>query len=107
MAFRIALFCSKSSRVANGNSDEIFLGEDNERLVQYCRDKEKNDHFDFYIFGHRHLPLDIKINDTCRYLNSGEWIRNFSYIEADENAIQLKYYTPTTEACNEDENMLP
>ena len=31
-------------------------------------------HYDFFIFGHRHFPIDFKLNDNSRYINLGDWI---------------------------------
>jgi UDP-2,3-diacylglucosamine hydrolase len=88
----LGLYFSKSSRVANGDTDEVFLGEEKERLIQYCKKKSEEEHFDYFIFGHRHLPLDIKISETSRYINLGEWVKSFSYAELSESGLELKFY---------------
>lgn len=72
----VALAWSHGSRVASMKKEE-YKGEEQEWLVTYCREMLKNEHFDYLIFGHRHLPLDIKLTDNSRYINLGEWI-NFS-----------------------------
>ena len=84
-------YFSGKSRVANGLTDEIFLGEEKERLIQYIKEKEKNKHFDFYIFAHRHLPLDMNVGNT-RYINLGNWVKDFSYAVWDGEKLELKYY---------------
>lgn len=53
--------------------------DEQEFLWQYCKEMEQKDHYDYYIFGHRHLPLDLKVNETSRYINLGEWVNYFSY----------------------------
>jgi len=88
----LALYFSRKSRVANGNTDEVFLGEENERLIVYAKEILQQEHFDFFIFGHRHFPLDIKIAEHSRYLNIGDWVKNFSYIEFDGEKLSLKYF---------------
>ena len=88
----LALYFSRKSRVANGNTDEIFMGEENERLILYAKELLKKENFDFFIFGHRHLPLDIKITENSRYLNIGDWIKCFSYIVFDGEHLELKYF---------------
>jgi UDP-2,3-diacylglucosamine hydrolase len=75
-----------------GTTDEKFLGEDKEWLVQYAKDKLKEDHFDYFIFGHRHLPIDCQLKEDSRYINLGDWIKYNSYAEFDGTTIQLKYY---------------
>jgi UDP-2,3-diacylglucosamine hydrolase len=88
----IANYFSKKSRAKTGVSDEIFTGEENEWLVQYCREQLKQQQFDYFIFGHRHLPLDIRLDDSSRYVNLGDWIRYNSYAEFDGNKLELKYF---------------
>ncbi len=85
----LARYLSRKSRVANGKTDEIFLGEEKERLIQFIKENEKTKHFDYYIFGHRHLPLDLEIGNT-RYLNLGDWVVHFSYAVWDGEKVELK-----------------
>jgi UDP-N-acetylmuramate dehydrogenase len=49
-------------------------------------------HYDFFIFGHRHLPLDIKLNTESRYINLGDWIKYNSFAVFDGYSIELNYY---------------
>ena len=79
--FGIALanYFSRKSRIATGDSDSKFLGEDNEWLVQYCKEQEGINPQDYYIFGHRHLPMTIRINERAVYINLGEWIHYNTY----------------------------
>ncbi len=69
---------SKSSRLKSEAANGQFMGE-KEYLVQHCKEVEAKSHHDIYIFGHRHLPLDIDINGTSRYYNLGEWVNQFTY----------------------------
>ncbi|WP_343636760.1 UDP-2,3-diacylglucosamine diphosphatase [Fluviicola sp.] len=75
----LANYFSRKSRIATGDSDSKFLGEDNEWLVQYCREQEAINPQDYYIFGHRHLPMTIRINERAIYINLGEWIHYNTY----------------------------
>ncbi|MFN5416371.1 MAG: UDP-2,3-diacylglucosamine diphosphatase [Flavobacteriia bacterium] len=86
----LANWSSRSSRKSTGSADEIFLGEDQEWLVQFCREKIKSKHYDLFIFGHRHLPLDIAISENSRYHNLGDWLKYFTYGELSENGFELK-----------------
>lgn len=89
----LANYFSKTSRVANGTSDEKFLGENEEWLLQYCKSLIKEGKkTNYFIFGHRHLPLDIKISDASRYINLGEWINYNSYAVFDGEKVELKYF---------------
>ncbi len=92
-------YFSRTSRVATGNADEKFLGEDKEWLVIYCKEVLKKEHFDYFIFGHRHLPLDIDLTQshskgkgTSRYINLGEWINHQLYAVYDGVGVEVKKY---------------
>ena len=88
----IAGYFSRKSRAQTGQTDEVFLGEDKEWLVLYSKEILEKKHYDYFVFGHRHLPLDIKLNDTSRYLNLGDWIKYNSYAVFDGNDMILTYY---------------
>ena len=87
----IANYWSRKSRLAQGEIDP-FQGEEKEWLVQFCREKLEEEHFDYFIFGHRHLPLDIDLNGKSRYINLGDWIKHNSYAVFDGKHLELKYY---------------
>lgn len=86
----LANYFSKKSREKTGTSDEHFLGEDKEWLVQFCRTTLEKEHFDYFIFGHRHYPLDYILNEKSHYINLGDWINHFTYAVLDENKLELK-----------------
>lgn len=88
----IAHYFSRSSRAATGSSDEKFLGEDKEWLIIYSREVLKKEHFDYFIFGHRHFPIDFTLQQDSRYINLGDWIRFNSYAVFDSENLELNYY---------------
>ena len=88
----LANYFSRKSRAKTGNSDEVFESADKEWLVSYCKEVLKKEHYDYFVFGHRHLPLDIQLNENSQYINLGDWIKYFSYAELEEGQLQLKYY---------------
>lgn len=88
----LANFWSRRSRISNTKADEVFHGEDREWLVTYCKETEAREHHDFYVFGHRHLPLDIRIGENSRYLNLGEWVNYCTYAVYDGNELTLEYF---------------
>lgn len=92
LAFYIARKSSKRSRVLTGDSDEKFLGAENEWLFLFCRDYLQTHAMDFFIFGHRHLPLDLDVDGKARYLNLGEWFNYCTYAVADENGLRLEKF---------------
>lgn len=90
----IAQAWSRRSRISNQEKgEENFLGEDREWLMQYCREVEARVHHDFYIFGHRHLPLDLAVSRNSRYINLGEWVSAKTYAVFDGETTQLKKWS--------------
>jgi len=85
-------FFSRKSRIATGNSDDVYLGDDKEWLMIYSREVLQKEHYDYFIFGHRHLPLDKQLNGQSRYINLGEWINHFTYTVFDGQELLLKKY---------------
>jgi UDP-2,3-diacylglucosamine hydrolase len=86
----LANYFSRKSRAKTGKQDEIFEGPDKEWLVHYCQDVLQQQHIDYFLFGHRHLPLDITLNEKSRYLNLGDWISHFTYAEWDGRNMNLR-----------------
>ncbi len=85
-------FFSRRSRLATGTSDDIYLGDDKEWLMIYSREILKREHYDYFIFGHRHMPLDKQLNGQSRYINLGEWINHFTYAVFDGQELMLKKF---------------
>ncbi|MDX1472290.1 MAG: UDP-2,3-diacylglucosamine diphosphatase, partial [Flavobacteriaceae bacterium] len=63
-----------------------------EWLVLYSKKKLKEKHRDYFVFGHRHLPLEINLSEKSTYYNLGDWISYFTYGEFDGTNFQLKTY---------------
>jgi len=84
----LANYWSRNSRMANVKKEQ-FESEDKEWLVQYCREVLQKQHYDYFIFGHRHLPLDIQLNAKSRYVNLGEWMNYSSYAVFDGEDLLL------------------
>ena len=81
---------SQTSRAKTGNEDEKYLGDSEEWLVLFCKEMLEKEHIDTFVFGHRHLPLEIKLNETSTYFNLGEWINYCTYLEVSSNGAELK-----------------
>ena len=90
LGMRLGHYLSVKNKLISGEEDAIFLGEDKEWLAQYAKRKYNEKARDYFVFGHRHIPLDIAINDQARYINLGDWITHFTYAEFSENTMALK-----------------
>lgn len=88
----IANFFSRKSRAKTGDSDAVFHGKENEWLASYCEEILKKQPIDYFIFGHRHLPLDLEVGTTSRYINLGDWLRYNTYAVLDGDGLSLKQY---------------
>ena len=88
----LAHYMSRRSRAQTGSSEEVFLGEEKEWLIIYCKEVLAQKKIDFFVFGHRHLAIDYRLNEDSRYINLGDWIRYFTYAVFDGENLQLKSY---------------
>lgn len=96
LGIAIANSWSRRSRITNNGKDETFQGEQGEFLWVYCNEVEKTEHHDYYIFGHRHLPLDLKVGKTSKYINVGEWVHFKTYAIYDGTTVQLREFKPVS-----------
>lgn len=94
VGIRLASYFSHTSRNANYEADMQFLGEEKEWLIIYCKEMLQSQHFDYFVFGHRHLPLDIQLNEASRYINLGDWISHRTYAVFDGKTLHLKKFEP-------------
>ena len=92
LGVKIAQYMSVKNKLISGDDDAKFLGEENEWLVQYSKKKFEEKPRDYFIFGHRHLPLEIKLNDSSTYINLGDWITYYTYGVFDGEKFELKTY---------------
>ncbi|HEY1020674.1 MAG TPA: UDP-2,3-diacylglucosamine diphosphatase [Flavisolibacter sp.] len=88
-----ANYFSQKSKDAQKITEETFLGEEKEWLLIYSRELLQKEAYHFFIFGHRHLPIDYRLSSESRYINLGEWINFQTYAVFDGKALELKSYT--------------
>lgn len=91
MGMGLANFLSRRSRAASLD-EQVFLGEDREWLIIYCKELLKEKNFDFFVFGHRHLPIDFRLSGTSRYINLGDWINYYTYAVLENGEMTLHSY---------------
>ncbi|CAI8271806.1 MAG: UDP-2,3-diacylglucosamine hydrolase [Bacteroidota bacterium] len=89
LGLRIAQHMSLKNRLISGDDDKIYNGPETEWLVHYCKEKLKTQNTNYFIFGHRHLPLDIELSKTSRYINLGDWLEYNTYAVFDGNSVVL------------------
>lgn len=90
IAFKIARYFSYNSRIMN--EVEQFLGEDKEWQVIYAKEVLQKQHIDYFIFGHRHIVLELPIGRDTTFINLGDWVKYFTYAEFDGNTCVIKNF---------------
>lgn len=93
---RLALYFSKKSRIANGQSDKKFLGPEKEALLQHCNKVLAEKHVDYFIFGHRHYPICFEVKPGSHYINTGDWVTDFTYAVMEHGNISLLRFDPAS-----------
>lgn len=87
-AFAMARTFSRKSRAMTSSSEQQFMGNGNEMLVQYIQHVLSNEHIDYFIYGHRHLPIYLNIGNST-YINTGDWIMHDSYVKISPEEVRL------------------
>ena len=92
----LAKYLSVKNKLISGDDDAVFLGEENEWLAQYAKRKLETKHYDHFVFGHRHLPMEIQVGENSKYTNLGDWISHYTYGVFDGKQLQLMKLDPDT-----------
>jgi UDP-2,3-diacylglucosamine hydrolase len=95
LSIGFGLAWAKRSRLKREKEPEVYLGEDNEYLIRFAKAhavKSRENAADFYVFGHRHILLDLMISSKSRIIILGDWIHHFSYGEFDGKDFRLNFF---------------
>ena len=84
-------FFSRNNKILSGNNIK-FTCKENEMLYHFCKKKLNSKHYDYFVFGHRHLPLKIELDNNSYYYNSGDWINHYSFLHYKDDSLELKYF---------------
>ena len=84
-------FFSRKNKIFSGNNIK-FKSKENEMLYHFCKKKLNVKHYDFFVFGHRHLPLKIELANNSYYFNTGDWINHYSFLHFKDDSLELKYF---------------
>lgn len=90
IAFKVARYFSHNSRIMN--EVEQFMGEDKEWQVIYAKEMLQKEHIDYFLFGHRHIVLELPLAGNSTFFNLGDWVKYFTYVEFDGNTCTLKHF---------------
>lgn len=92
IGMKLAQYLSVKNKLISGNEDVVYLGEEKEWLVLYAKKKLETKHYDYFIFGHRHLPMIVEVGENAKYVNLGDWIGYFTYGVFDGENFELKEF---------------
>lgn len=85
----LALLLSRRSRLSQKGKYEQYHGDDKEYLTLFCKELLNKEHYDYFIFGHRHLPLKVEIAKNSTYINLGEWFNRPHYAVFNGETVEL------------------
>lgn len=82
---RLGYNWAKNSRLKELANPCGYKGENQEELVLYAKEQERSQHLDYYIFGHRHIELDLELASGARVIILGDCFRQWTYAAMNEN----------------------
>jgi UDP-2,3-diacylglucosamine hydrolase len=88
----LANYLSKSSRKKNSVKDELTIPLEKEHQYLFAKEHLKTNDIDFYIFGHRHKPMNVELSKDARLINLGDWVTKYTYAVWDNTDITLHSY---------------
>lgn len=62
-----------------------YKGEQQEELILYAKETEETRHFDYYIFGHRHIELLLQLATGSRVVILGDLFKQWTYAAMTED----------------------
>jgi UDP-2,3-diacylglucosamine hydrolase len=92
IGIKLGQYLSVKNKLISGDEDVKFLGEENEWLVLYAKRKLETKHYNYFVFGHRHLPMKIAVGESSEYVNLGDWIGYFTYGVFDGKNFEIKKF---------------
>ena len=90
----LGLTWAKHSRMKRNNNEEPpYMGENREHLVLYTKEYIKtHPDVDYFIYGHRHIEIDLQLSRKSRMIVLGDWITQFSYVVYDGEHMFMSEY---------------
>ncbi len=85
---------AKHSRLKHiKNNEPVYMGEDKEYLVLYTKSYlESHPDINYFIYGHRHIELDLMLSRSSRILILGDWVQYFTYAVFDGENLFLENF---------------
>ncbi len=81
---------AKNSRLKELARPCPYKGEEKEELVLFAKEQEQmGNHHDYYIFGHRHIELDLMLSRDSRIMILGDCWQQFTYAQMDNVELRI------------------
>ena len=90
LSFRLAHYWSKKSRLSYNSKEQTFKGLEFEEQYNFAKSVLQKEHFDYFVFGHRHIMLNEQVEPNSRLIVLGDWIKKFSYGVFDASGFRLE-----------------
>lgn len=90
----LANYLSRGSRKKNVAKDNVDIPLEKEHQYLFANKYLEQNDIDFFIFGHRHKPMDVPLEKNARLINLGDWVFTYTYAVWDGKDISLHTYTP-------------
>jgi len=87
---RLGHYFSVKNKLISGKDDVNYEGPDKEWLYQYAKRKLESEAIDYFVFGHRHMPLEIPLGEHAIYFNLGDWITHYTFGVFDGESFTLE-----------------
>jgi UDP-2,3-diacylglucosamine hydrolase len=86
-----SLWLGQGWSTSRGMIDRIpeFYGIDKEWIILYAKEQMEKEFFDYFVFGHRHIPGIHQIGEKTTYINLGDWVHHFTYGVFDGDKFDL------------------
>jgi len=84
---------SRLSKMSRAGREEASFDKDKEMLFNHAR--EMADAFpnvDYFVFGHRHMPIITEINAKAKLIILGDWISHFSFGVFEAGEFRLEHF---------------
>lgn len=86
-------WAAHSRKMQENATPATYLGEDKEPLVLYAKDYlHSHPDVNYFVFGHRHIELDLVLSRTARVVILGDWITQFTYAVFDGEQLWMENY---------------
>ena len=89
-AFFLAHKWSHHSRAKGSITANIV--KEKEFLILHAENVLMKEYFDFFVFGHRHVPMHFELSQKAQFINTGEWIYKYTFAVFNGENINLMTY---------------